>query len=532
MQCLQYNPLPVTSAPLTISTDKQVYAPGDTVQLTGKTSGIAGQTSYSLTVLKPDGNQISTPITVTNGQFSWTWTVPSTAQIGVTGVSSVGSITPTSNQFANVLGIYHVTIHSEYYGNTDLYFQVAQNPQPGQTISPITMQTDKTSYISTDVAKISGQVIPVQNAAATEQNTMAQLTIFSDTGQAAYRQDAAVNLGGQFHVLIPFKPGIWKTGNYRLYVQYLTVQAQSNFKVTDPYNTTSTKLQVFMTTDTDKYLPGQTVLVTGRTSYIVSLEPVDLAFGLANDTIITEGQVASKKGNILPVTTVPFDQTGSFFYDYKIPSNAPLGNYTVVANLPFGAFNAYYQVVNKLPVQNVTTITNQTQPTTNGTQVPPSNPTTIPSKIGPNQQHTTTNVLVMRDGKISYPIIPIQLTHITAQNKTYYPVEIDGLLRVNPGGENSVSLKVSTPDGTCVIGQDSTCKIFQSTLQSSSSYQIANWNGTNYLVGYSGTGQRLQQFSIIPQNTGDVLSDGQWKVEVIKQNQITRFYYQVNYLGK
>jgi hypothetical protein len=69
-------------------------------------------------------------------------------------------------------------------------------------------------------------------------------------------------------------------------------------------------------------------------------------------------------------------------------------------------------------------------------------------------------------------------------------------------------------------------------LQSSSSYQIANWNGTNYLVGYSGTGQRLQQFSIIPQNTGDVLSDGQWKVEVIKQNQITRFYYQVNYLGK
>ena len=142
------------------------------------------------------------------------------------------------------------------------------------------------------------------------------------------------------------------------------------------------------------------------------------------------------------------------------------------------------------------------------------------------------NVLVMRDGKISYPIIPIQLTHITAQNKTYYPVEIDGLLRVNPGGENSVSLKVSTPDGTCIIGQDSTCKIFQSTLQSSSSYQIANWNGTNYLVGYSGTGQRLQQFSIIPQNTGDVLSDGQWKVEVIKQNQITRFYYQVNYLGK
>jgi len=528
-----YNPLSVTSAPLTVSTDKQVYAPGDTVQLTGQTSGIAGQTSYSLTVLKPDGNQISTPIPVTNGQFSWSWTVPSTSQIGSTGVSSVGSVTPTSNQLANVYGIYRVTIHSEYYGNTDLYFQVAQNPQPNQAISPISIQTDKTNYISTDVAKISGEVIPVQNAASAEQNTMAQLTIFSDTGQAAYRQDAVVNLGGQFHVLIPFHPGVWKTGNYRLYVQYLTLQAQTNFKVTDPYNTTSTKLQVFMTTDTDKYLPGQTVLVTGRTSYIVSLEPVDLAFGLANDTIISEGQVASKKGNILPVTTIPFDQTGSFFYDYKIPSNAPLGNYTIVANLPFGAFNAYYQVVNKLPIQNVTTITNQTQPNTNVTQVPPpSNQTMTPSKIGPNQQRTTNNVLVIRNGMISYPIIPIQLVHISAQNKTYFPREIDGLLRVNPGDENNVFLKVSAPDGTCIIGQEGTCQIFKSTSQSGSLYQITKWNGTDYMIGYSGAGLRLQQFTIIPQNASDVFSDGQWKVEIIKKNEVTRFYYQVSYLGK
>ena len=63
-------------------------------------------------------------------------------------------------------------------------------------------------------------------------------------------------------------------------------------------------------------------------------------------------------------------------------------------------------------------------------------------------------------------------------------------------------------------------------------YQTVAIDGKNFLVGYSGAGLRLQQFSILPVNANDVMPDGQWNVNVIKKDQVTRFYYQVTYIGK
>jgi hypothetical protein len=63
-------------------------------------------------------------------------------------------------------------------------------------------------------------------------------------------------------------------------------------------------------------------------------------------------------------------------------------------------------------------------------------------------------------------------------------------------------------------------------------YRTVAIDGKNFLVGYSGTGLRLQQFSILPATTTDVMPDGQWTVDVIKKDQVTRFYYQVTYIGK
>ena len=63
-------------------------------------------------------------------------------------------------------------------------------------------------------------------------------------------------------------------------------------------------------------------------------------------------------------------------------------------------------------------------------------------------------------------------------------------------------------------------------------YKTVPIDGKNFLVGYSGTGLRLQQFSILPANANDVIPDGQWTVNVIKKDQVTRFYYQVTYVGK
>ena len=520
-----------SSNPISASTDKKVYAVGDTVQLNGKISSSVGTDSYTLTLVKPSGNQITFPLQVNNGQFSWTWTIPSTDMTGSAVMTTDRSSSPVLDPTRTAYGIYRIKITSTH-ASSDLFFQVSKNPQPNQDLSPIAVLTDKTSYLSTDVAKIWGQVIPIQNTATNEANAVVQILIYSYDGQQVYRGDATVNQGGQYYVTVPFHPGIWKNGTYNLYAQYLANKVITSFKVSDPFSTSSGKLQVFMVTDSDNYLPGQTVLITGRTSYIVSIDNVDLAFGLKNDTVISEGEVISKKGNMIPKATVTFDPFGSFSYDYKIPSNAPLGNYTIIAQVPFGAFNAYFNVVNQLPSQNIPFVTNQTQTTTNVTKIT-SILTVIPSTIGPVQKHAqSSNMFIEKINKISDSVIPITLGAQSVGNLTYHPRQLDGLLRVNPGNENFVSISVSSQNGTCIIGLDPNCLVTKSTVQSGMLYQTVAIDGKNFLVGYSGAGLRIQQFSIIPATANDVFPDGQWNVNVLKKDQVTRFYYQVTYIGK
>ncbi len=522
--------------PISASTDKKVYGVGETVKLSGTVSALTDASSFTLNLVKPDGEQASFPISVNNGAFSWTWTIPSTAKTGAQTITD-RSVSPVFDPTINVYGIYRIKVTSAH-ANSDLFFQVSKNPQPNQDIAPIVLMTDKTDYLSTDVAQIWGEVIPVQNAASQDTSNTVQVLIYSNDGQQIYRGDATVNQGGQYYVTVPFHTGIWKTGTYKVYVQYMTNRVIGTFNVTDPFTTSSNKLQLFMTTDTDKYLPGQTVLITGRTSYIISVNDVDLAFGLTNDTKINEGQVVSLKGSVIPKATVAFDQYGSFSYDYKIPANAALGNYTIIAQVPFGAYNAYFNVVDKLPPQIIPVPPNETQttPQTGMNQTTTSTNTTptisAPLTIGPTQKPKSVNTFIEKTNSLSESVVPVNLYSKSVGNTMYYPIQLDGLLRVNPGDENSVSVKVSSQDGTCIIGPDSGCKVTQSTVHSGSLYQTVTVGGMDYLVGYSGTGVRLAQFSIMPAHAGDTIPDGQWGVEVIKKDQVTRFYYQVTYTSK
>lgn len=541
-----YNPLDTGSqGPMVANLDKQVYGVGDTVHLTGTISNIAATSLYTLNLLQPDGKIITANLAVNNGLFSWNYTVPSQATFNTAStITTANSVTTSNaNSQSNLYGIYSITINSNN-GNSQLFFQVSPNPQNQTTISPFTVETDKTAYMSSDVLDILGQALPQPNTASQAINNQVQISIYTQTGEEIYSGFANLNSGGQFNVLVPMQPGVWTTGTYTIYAQYLTYNAQTTFQVTDSLVVNSGKPQLFMATDHAQYIPGQTVLVTGRTSYIISVNNAYLTFGLANDTIISEGQPISQKGYTLPEATVSFDQNGYFGYNYTIPKSTPLGNYTVIAQVPFGFFNATYQVVNQLPQVNVTSQTNATQvtsPLVNTTQVtPPSTnatqvqqePTMIPTSVGPTQTRTTQSMIVDKENMISSSLIPISLSEKVNGSQTYYPREIDGLLRVNPGDENAVSLKVISPNGTCIIGSSTDCEVSQSTFQGSSLYQTVKTGNETLLVGFSGSDQRVQQFSLLPSNANDSLQIGQWNIQIIKNDQVSRFYYQVTYLTK
>ncbi|MDE1862521.1 MAG: lamin tail domain-containing protein [Thaumarchaeota archaeon] len=532
-----YNPLETGSqGAIAASLDKQVYGVGDTVHLTGKIASTTGTSAFTLNLLKPDGGVVTVPLSVNNGFFNWNWTVPSRASFNTVSTfttNRAASFNATSK--TDLYGIYMIGISSDY-GSSRLYFQVSPNPQNQTAITPFTVETDKTTYSNSDVVNISGQVLPQPNTASQNSNSQVQLSIYTQTGQEAYRYGATLNQGGQFHLSVPLQPGVWAAGTYKVYAQYLNYADTTTFQVTNPYVISSGPLRLLMTTDHDQYLPGQTVLITGRTSYIISVNNVYLTIGLANDTVVSEGQVVSQSGKTLQHGMASFDQYGSFSYNYKIPQSSPTGNYTVVAQVPFGNFNAYYQVVSHLPVQNVTSGVNATafnatrssgQPQNATVQYPTM--TTVPESVGPIQKAASPSQLVVKQGMIPDSVISISIGNKTEGNATYYPEEIDGLLRVNPGDENAVNLKVTSPDGTCVIGPAQACEISQSTLQASPIYRAVKIGNETLLVGYSGPDQRVQQFSIIPAEVGVPFSAGQWQVNVLKTGQISRFYYDVTY---
>lgn len=522
-----------TQGPITASLDKQVYGVGETVHLTGKLSSSTGTSSYGITLLKPDGGIISAHLMSSNGLFNWNWTVPSQATFNTASTfttNRASSFTATSQ--TNLYGIYRITLTSDY-GSTPLFFQVSQNPQNQTVISPFIIETDKQTYSNSDIMEISGQALPQSNTASQASNNQVQLAIYTQSGQEIYRYGATLNQGGQFHVSVPMQPGIWPAGTYRIYAQYLTYGTNIVFQVTNPYAVGTGPLTLLMTTDRAEYLPGQTVLITGRTSNIISIDNVYLTIGLANDTVVSEGQVVSKKGISLHQSSARFDQYGSFSYDYVVPKTAALGNYTVVAQVPFGNYFDYYQVVDKLPVVNMTSATNASNVTvqTNITR-PIMDLSVIPMSVGPVQRSPNPSMFVNKAGMLSSSLVTMNVGEKTINNQTFYPREIDGLLRLNPGDESLVSLKVTSPDGTCVIGSDPTCLVAQANSQQNSLYQSVELGNHTLLVGYVGQGQRVQQFSIIPTLANDSVAMGPWHVAIIKNNQVSRFYYQVTYLEK
>jgi hypothetical protein len=128
-----FDPLAGSLASVVINTDKKVYAVGDLVQLNGNVSALTGTDSYTLTLTRPSGNTINFPLQVNNGQFSWTWTVPSSDMTGSVMLSTDRSSSSVIDPTLTVYGIYRVSISSSHAANSNLFFQVSKNPSPNQT---------------------------------------------------------------------------------------------------------------------------------------------------------------------------------------------------------------------------------------------------------------------------------------------------------------------------------------------------------------------------------------------------------------
>ena len=134
--------------------------------------------------------------------------------------------------------------------------------------------------------------------------------------------------------------------------------------------------------------------------------------------------------------------------------------------------------------------------------------------------------------RISNNEIPITLGEKSSEESTLMPRVLQGSLFTSARGEESdVNLRISTSDGQCIIGQDSNCLVSESTRKPGTIYSIVSIDDINYKIRYSGNDVRLEKFSIVPEESNSQINVDTWKVEVIKDEQPSRFYYKVSYIA-
>ena len=202
-------------------------------------------------------------------------------------------------------------------------------------------------------------------------------------------------------------------------------------------------------------------------------------------------------------SSVLTDGSGTFTYEYKIPlTDDSKGIYEIFVDTEFGVYSKTFSVTEQATLEKE-----------------------LKEQLAKGKR-TTEKV-----NRIPDTFVPIFVAEKTLDGKELVPRVLQGsLLTPTRGEESNVNIKITTEDGTCIIGQESDCMVSDSTRAPGTIYQVVEIDGKNYNVRYSGPDARLEKFTILPESSIDTLPDSTWNVEVMKDEQPSRLYYKITYI--
>ena len=330
-----------------------------------------------------------------------------------------------------------------------------------------------------------------------------QKFLLTDMSFKAYPDDE-----GNFAGVFDLRAGIFKSGIYKISADYYGYHISDKVSITDTSLKGGLSPKISVELDRDEYFPGEIVQINGSIENIYYYDNVSIIIEPPNTSKINclVGQQCGfgnteKKVRVQDSTSGP-----KFFWNYKIPeSSSAVGTYTLQIDTHFGKLEKEFFVINK---------------SDSVTQTPSSEPILASTKI------------IEKFNRISDNEIPITLGEKVSEESTLKPRVLQGSLFTSARGEESdVNLRVSTNDGQCIIGQDSDCLVTESTRKPGAIYSVVSIDDVNYKIRYSGNDVRLEKFSIVPEESNSQIDVDNWNVEVIKDEQPSRFYYKVSYVA-
>ena len=312
---------------------------------------------------------------------------------------------------------------------------------------------------------------------------------------------------GNFFGVFDLRAGIFVDGIYKLKADYYGHKYEQSFLVIDNSLKGGLQPELILNFDRNEYVIGETVLISGKIQNVYYYDSVSLKIETPDISKINclVGQQCGFGNTEKKIRVSEGTEGATFFMNYKIPSDAMVGKYTVVADTHFGQIEKSFFVINDFDVVN---------------SVPSSEPSSKVSKI------------IEKFNRIAGNEISITLDEKSTVESTLVPRVIQGSLFTSARGEeSSVNLRITTTNGQCIIGPDSNCLVTESTRKPGEIYSVVSIDDVNYKIRYSGNDVRLEKFSIVPEDSNSKIVLDTWNVEIIKDDQPSRFYYKVSYVA-
>lgn len=479
-----------TDGRMTAKTDKQVYGLGEKVTLEG--SLVSGQSAVKITLTKPDGKSVVGGAVIDNSKFAWSWNTP-TKEYTLADIRDPRSVRPT------VFGNYKITISSASQ-SLDVFFKVSPNPQTDTlVIAPLTVSTDKTSYTAGERLVVSGSAIKRESATGASGSIIpdrVEILVRTAANKVIYNSMLEFDAGGQFKTSYQLPLTIFKDGKYKVTAIYQKLRVETTFDVQNnlPFGSDD-KLTLTLNTDRVDYYPGDTVQITGSANKLISLKKLDLVIVPQSSETITCGNFYCGLGGKKVDITRSY-QNGVYSYNHVISNDAPLETYLVKVDTEFGTFTKTFNVV---------------------------------ERPAPEPELAEFEAISEKFNRMPESEFDIGLFSKSVDGRDVAPWSVLGSLITTRGAEPAVNMRVVADDGQCVIGQGAGCLVSGSTDAELLGYAEVRIAGIDYFVEYSGPDKSVEKFMLVPIDSASFIPDSVWQVQIEKDGQPSRFYYEVVY---
>ena len=486
-----------TSSPLTVtlSSDKSSY-------IFDETAIIQGTVSEKIYVEKPTFQTAPVIVNISGPNFYHSVSLYPDLYLNY----------KTTLDLVQVLGIsegnYNVTVnYGEAIENISFYVGPEIIEIPDVLASSFKIQTDVDTYEIDELILISGhvsEIIPFESI---------KYEIIDPAGKII-ESGNFITSDGNFQSEM-FLPSIKLSyGTYTITAEYSDKTTFTTFNLMETTVDEETVLVsdkiIFDTKKTEYFLNDQ-LTISGyinnfdsssiRYNEIIHFSFKDSDGSSPKFTTAAKDNTAGSKSMDYFLTAVP-DNFGAFSLDARLmPVLFSEGDYTVKAN--------YRGIINSISFSIIDESSSKNE---------------SPEKLF--QQKT----ILEKVNRISDSTISILTTEKILDEQYVKPRVLSGsMITPQKNDQLNVNLQISSESGICIIGQNSDCLVSESTRKPGQIFEVVQVDGLDLNVRYSGPDVRLEKFSILPQSSDDFLPNVNWNIDILKDDEISRFYYKITF---